>query len=159
MITLVGTILGGLGLFLLAISMMTDGLKLAAGGGLRQLLSKWSSTPLRGIFSGFLMTAILQSSSAVTVASLGFVNAGLLQMRQALGIIYGTNVGTTMTGWMLALIGFKLNIQAFVLPMIGLGMMMKLVKQRGRAVSFEMTLVVFGLFFVGIDALKMHLKV
>ncbi|WP_158967625.1 Na/Pi cotransporter family protein [Paraglaciecola sp. L3A3] len=153
-LTLVGTIFGGLGLFLLAIGMMTDGLKLAAGTSLRKLLSKWSSTPLRGIYSGCFMTAVVQSSSAVTVASLGFVNAGLISMRQALGIIYGANIGTTMTGWLVALMGFNLNINAFALPMVGLGMLLKLVKQHGRAASFGTALVGFGLFFIGIDILK-----
>lgn len=153
-LNLAGTVLGGLGLFLLAIGMMTDGLRLAAGNALRRLLSEWSRTPLRGIFSGFLMTAIVQSSSAVTVASLGFVNAGLISMRQALGIIYGANVGTTMTGWLVALIGFKLNIPAVALPMIGVGMLMKLIRQQGQAASLGMALVGFGLFFLGIDVLK-----
>ena len=153
-VILAGTILGGLGLFLLAIGMMTDGLKLAAGPSLRTLLSEWSKTPLRGIFSGYFMTAVVQSSSAVTVASLGFVNAGLISMRQALGIIYGSNVGTTMTGWLVALIGLKLNIQAFALPMIGIGMLIKLVKPTDRIASFGLALVGFGLFFVGIDILK-----
>ena len=153
-LTLVGTILGGLGLFLLAIGMMTDGLKLAAGSSLRRLLSESSKTPLRGIFSGFVMTSVVQSSSAVTVASLGFVNAGLISMRHALGIIYGANVGTTMTGWLVALIGFKLNIQVFALPLIGLGMLMKLFKPGDRTGAFGLALVGFGLFFVGIDILK-----
>ena len=153
-ITLIGTIFGGLGLFLLAITMMTDGLKLAAGATLRSLLSNWSKTPLRGLFSGYLMTAVVQSSSAVTVASLGFVNAGLINMRQALGIVYGANVGTTMTGWLVAIIGFKLNIQAFALPMIGLGMLLKLINVRDQLAAFGMALVGFGLFFMGIDILK-----
>ncbi len=154
MLFLLGTILGGIGLFLLAIHMMTDGLRLAAGASLRKALSQWSRTPLRGIFSGFLMTAIVQSSSAVTIASLGFVNAGLINMRQALGIIYGANVGTTMTGWLVALIGFKLNIQAFALPMIGIGMAMGLIRKQGRSAHFGIALVGFGLFFLGIDVLK-----
>ena len=153
-IKLTGTILGGLGLFLLAIGMMTDGLKLAAGSALRSFLSRWSKTPLRGIFTGYFMTAVVQSSSAVTVASLGFVNAGLISMRQALGIIYGANVGTTMTGWLVAIIGFKLNIQAFALPMIGIGMLIKLARPKQRIASFGLALVGFGLFFVGIDLLK-----
>ncbi|MBU2876722.1 MULTISPECIES: Na/Pi cotransporter family protein [Aliiglaciecola] len=153
-VVLAGTIFGGLGLFLLAIGMMTDGLKLAAGTSLRKLLSHWSSTPLRGIYSGCFMTAVVQSSSAVTVASLGFVNAGLITMRQALGIIYGANIGTTMTGWLVALIGFNLNINAFALPMIGFGMLLKLIKQQGKAASFGIALVGFGLFFIGIDTLK-----
>ncbi|WP_339720127.1 Na/Pi symporter [uncultured Paraglaciecola sp.] len=153
-ITLIGTILGGLGLFLLAIAMMTDGLKLAAGTSLRKLLSESSRTPLRGIFSGCFMTAIVQSSSAVTVASLGFVNAGLISMRQALGIVYGANIGTTMTGWLVALLGFKFDIQAFALPMVGAGMILKMVKQKGKLASFGLALVGFGLFFIGIDVLK-----
>lgn len=151
---ILGSILGGIGLFMLAIGMMTDGLKMAAGPSLRNILSRWSSTPLRGIFSGCLMTAIVQSSSAITVASLGFVNAGLINMRQALGIIYGSNIGTTMTGWLVAIMGFQFNIQNLALPMIGIGMILKLVKQKGTLASFGLALVGFGLFFVGIDVLK-----
>lgn len=154
-LVLLGTVIGGLGLFLLAIGMMTDGLKLAAGSALRAFLAKWSNTPLKGIFSGALMTALVQSSSAVTVASLGFVNAGLLSMRHALGIIYGANIGTTMTGWLVAIVGFKFNIQAFALPMIGMGMLLKLVKPKSRLASVGMALAGFGLFFVGIDTLKL----
>ncbi len=149
-----GTVFGGLGLFLLAINMMTDGLKLAAGPSLKGLLSNWSNTPLRGVFTGCLMTAIVQSSSAVTVASLGFVNAGLISMYQAFGIIYGANIGTTMTGWLVALVGFKINIQAVAWPMIGLGMVFKLLKPQGRLAAVGLALVGFGLFFVGIDLLR-----
>lgn len=150
----VGSILGGIGLFMLAIGMMTDGLKMAAGPSLRNILSTWSSTPLRGIFSGCLMTAIVQSSSAITVASLGFVNAGLINMRQALGIIYGSNIGTTMTGWLVALMGFQFKIQDFALPIVGVGMILKITNKKGTLASFGLALVGFGLFFVGIDVLK-----
>lgn len=153
-ISTAGALLGGLGLFILAIGMMTDGLRLAAGASLRSLLSNWTSTPLKGIFSGVLMTAIVQSSSAVTVASIGFVNAGLLSMRQALGIVYGANVGTTMTGWLVALAGFKFDIHNLALPMIGIGMLIKLIKGQGRTASFGLALVGFGLFFIGVDVLK-----
>ena len=153
-VLLVGSIIGGLGLFLLAIDMMTDGLKLAAGNSLRTVLAKWSSTPFRGVVSGAAMTALVQSSSAVTVASLGFVNAGLLSMRHALGIVYGANIGTTMTGWLVAMVGFKLNIQAVALPMIGVGMILKLLKPNSRLASFGIAIAGFGLFFVGIDSLK-----
>lgn len=96
---------GGLGLFLIAVEMITDGLKLAAGDQLRNLLGNWTRSPARGIATGFAITAIVQSSSAVTVATIGFVNAGLLTMYQALGIVFGTNIGTTMTGWLVAIIG------------------------------------------------------
>ena len=153
-VVLLGSIIGGLGLFLLAIGMMTDGLKLAAGNALCTLLAKWSKTPFRGVVSGAAMTALVQSSSAVTVASLGFVNAGLLSMRHALGIVYGANIGTTMTGWLVAMVGFKLNIQAVALPMIGVGMILKLLKPNSRLASVGIAIAGFGLFFVGIDSLK-----
>lgn len=153
-ISTVGAGLGGLGLFILAIGLMTDGLKAVAGSSLRHILSSWTKTPVRGIFSGFLMTAIVQSSSAVTVASLGFVNAGLLNMRQVLGVIFGANIGTTMTGWLVAILGFKLNIEAFALPLVGIGMMFKLTQQQGRLAAVGQTLVGFGLFFIGIGVLK-----
>ncbi|RZG04424.1 Na/Pi cotransporter family protein [Pseudoalteromonas sp. CO348] len=151
---LAGTLLGGLGIFLVAISMMTDGLKLAAGSSLRRVLGVWTKTPQRGIAAGFCMTALVQSSSAVTVASLGFVNAGLITMHQALGIVYGANVGTTITGWLVAAVGFKFNIQAIALPLIGIGALMKLLLPRSRLASAGMALVGFGLFFIGIDILK-----
>ncbi len=153
-VVLLGSIIGGLGLFLLAIGMMTDGLKLAAGNALRTLLAKWSKTPFRGVVSGAAMTALVQSSSAVTVASLGFVNAGLLSMRHALGIVYGANIGTTMTGWLVAMVGFKLNIQAVALPMIGVGMILKLLKPNSRLASVGIAIAGFGLHFVGIDSIK-----
>lgn len=149
-----GALIGGLGLFILSISMMTDGLKLAAGSSLRALLSNWTNTQLKGIFSGMLMTAIVQSSSAVTVASIGFVNAGLLNMRHALGIVYGANIGTTMTGWLVAFAGFKFDIHSIALPLIGIGMLLKLIKGQGRAASLGLALVGFGLFFIGVDVLK-----
>tara|TARA_B100000446_G_scaffold185613_1_gene209989 strand:- start:1822 stop:3447 length:1626 start_codon:yes stop_codon:yes gene_type:complete len=150
----VGSLLGGIGLFMLAIGMMTDGLKVAAGPSLRNILSRWSNTPLRGIFSGFVMTSIVQSSSAITVASLGFVNAGLINMRQALGIIYGSNIGTTMTAWLVALVGFQFKIHDFALPMVGVGMILKMSNKKGTLASFGLALVGFGLFFVGVDILK-----
>lgn len=108
-----GSVLGGLGLFLLAVGMMTDGLKLAAGSSLRHILAYWTNSTLRGVTSGLIMTAIVQSSSAVIVATIGFVNAGLLTMRQTLGILYGANIGTSMTGWLVAVVGFNFNIQHF----------------------------------------------
>ncbi len=151
---IIGALIGGLGLFLLAVGMMSEGLRDAAGNSLRKLLSHWTCTPLRGVFSGLFMTAVVQSSSAVTVAAIGFVNAGLLNLRQTLGVIYGANIGTTMTGWLVALVGFKLNIQAFALPLIGIGMLLRLFSKQGRWPAFGLALVGFGLFFIGVDVLK-----
>ncbi|WP_245953081.1 Na/Pi cotransporter family protein [Alteromonas aestuariivivens] len=129
-------------------------MKTAAGPGLRHLLTRWTDTPLRGVLAGFLMTAIVQSSSAVTVASLGFVNAGLINLHQVLGVIFGANIGTTMTGWLVALLGFEVNIQAFALPLIGIGMLLKLMRGPGQLASAGVALVGFGLFFIGIGVLK-----
>ncbi|MDB2330331.1 Na/Pi symporter [Alteromonas sp.] len=153
-ISLVGGLIGGLGLFILAIGMMTEGLKSAAGASLRHLLAVWTNTPARGVLTGFTMTAIVQSSSAVTVASLGFVNAGLINLSQVLGVIFGANIGTTVTGWLVAILGFKLNVDAISLPLIGIGMATKLVFQRGKPAAIGTVLVGFGLFFTGIDVLK-----
>lgn len=150
----IGMLAGGLGLFLLAVSMITDGLKSAAGLVLRDMLSKWTRSPAHGIVTGLTITAIVQSSSAVTVATIGFVNAGLITMRQALGIVYGSNIGTTMTGWLVAIIGFKINVDAFALPIIGIGMLIRLTGGESKRAALGLALVGFGLFFIGIDVLK-----
>lgn len=146
--------LGGLALFLLAMQMMTDGLKTFAGGGLRHLLGQWTSTPLRGVLAGVLVTGIVQSSSAVTVATIGFVNAGMLTLRQALGVIFGTNVGTTMTGWLVSLVGFGFRIESFALPMLTAGVVIRLVASGVRWRGFGDALAGFGLFFLGLSILK-----
>jgi len=149
-----GMLLGGLGLFLLAVSMISDGIKLAAGGALRDLLGHWTYTHTRGIITGLAITAVVQSSSAVTVATIGFVNAGLLSLYQALGVIYGANIGTTMTGWLVVLVGFKIKIEAFALPIIGIGMLLRLARGTTRLGSLGEALAGFGLFFIGIDVLR-----
>lgn len=145
--------IGGIGLFLLGMKLMTDGMKLAAGTTLRHILSSWTKQPLRGFFSGFLITSMVQSSSAVTVAIIGFVNAGLLSMLQTIYVIFGTNVGTTMTGWLVAMIGFKFKIDVLALPLVGIGMLLH-ISSRGRRAALGMALAGFGLFFLGIDILK-----
>lgn len=148
-------LLGGIGLFLLGMSMLTDGLKLAAGDGLRAILRGWTRTPARGLISGALLTGLVQSSSAVTVATIGFVNAGLLTLRHAVWVIFGSNVGTTMTAWLVALIGLKLDIGAFALPIIGVGVIATMIgKKRPRVTGVGQALAGFGLFFLGISILK-----
>ena len=150
----VGILAGGLGLFMLAVSMITDGLKSAAGHALRHLLGRWTRSPAHAILTGLTITAIVQSSSAVTVATIGFVNAGLISMHKSLGIIYGANIGTTMTGWLVAIIGFKIDVEAFALPMIGVGMLLRLSGGEARRAHLGVALAGFGLFFIGIDVLK-----
>jgi len=153
-VDIVGGLIGGLGLFLLAMKLMTDGLKLAGGDALKDLLARWTSTPMRGLLSGMLITALVQSSSAVTVATIGFVNAGLMSLFQAIGVVFGTNIGTTMTAWLVAALGFKVKVEAFALPMIGVGVGFWFLKPGTRRGAIGQALAGFGLFFVGIDTLR-----
>ena len=145
---------GGLALFLLAMLMMTEGLKVFAGSRLRQMLAQWTSTPVRGVFSGILITGIVQSSSAVTVAAIGFVNAGVLTMRQALGVIYGTNVGTTVTGWLVSISGLGFKVESFALPILAAGVVLRLASRGKRARGLGEALAGFGLFFLGLAILR-----
>ncbi len=153
-IAVIGGLIGGVGLFQLGMMLVTDGLRLAAGKTLRNILENSTKTPIRGVLSGALITSMVQSSSAVTVAAIGFVNAGLMSLQQAVFVIYGSNIGTTMTSWLVAIIGFKLNIKAFALPAIGLGMMLRLLRGPGRQGAVGEALAGFGVFFMGIDVLK-----
>lgn len=153
-LSIVGMLAGGVGIFLLAVGMITDGLKLAAGSSLRALLSRWTRSPIHGIATGFTITAVVQSSSAITVATIGFVNAGILTLNQALGIVFGANIGTTITGWLVAVIGFEINVSALALPLIGIGMVLRLTGGNTRRGAFGTALAGFGLFFIGIQVLK-----
>ncbi len=153
MLTL-GTLAGGLGLFLLGMSMMTDGLKLAAGPGLERILVASTRTRWHALGSGVLVTAIVQSSSAVTVAAIGFVNAGLLGLGGALWVLFGANVGTTMTGWIVALVGLKVKVEALALPLIGLGVVLRLTGAAHRRGAIGSALAGFGLLFLGIAMLQ-----
>jgi phosphate:Na+ symporter len=145
---------GGIGLFLLGMRLMTDGLKVAAGEALRDILATGTSTAYRGILSGILITALVQSSSAVIFAVIGFVNAGLLTLLQAVGVIFGSNIGTTVTSWLVALVGFKVDLQALALPAIALGMFLRVFAAGSRGGSLGEALAGFGVFFLGIDILK-----
>jgi phosphate:Na+ symporter len=151
---IVGMLAGGLGLFILAVNMITNGLKSAAGHTLRDMLGRWTRSPVHGIVTGLSITAIVQSSSAVTVATIGFVNAGIISMHKALGVIYGSNIGTTMTSWLVASTGFKFNLETFALPMIGIGMLMHLTGGESKRGPLGSALVGFGLFFIGIGVLQ-----
>jgi phosphate:Na+ symporter len=147
-------LIGGIGLFLIGMSMMTEGLKLSAGASLRTILSQFTSTRLRALAAGFSITALAQSSSAVTVATIGFVNAGLLTLPQAVWVVFGSNVGTTTTSWLISLVGVNLKIEALALPAIGIGALMRLAGRDQRFVAIGQALAGFGLFFLGIAILR-----
>jgi phosphate:Na+ symporter len=148
------TAAGGLALFLLGMSMMTDGLKTFAGSGLRRWLARGTATPLRGVLSGVAVTALVQSSSAVTIATIGFVNAGMLTLRQALGVVFGTNVGTTMTGWLVSLVGFGWKIDNLALPLLAVGVVLRLAAEPQRLRGLGEALAGFGLFFLALSLLQ-----
>jgi phosphate:Na+ symporter len=146
-------LLGGLGIFLLGVVIMTDGLKGVAGDALRSALTRFTRSPYSGAATGAISTAILQSSSAMTLAAVGFVGAGLLTFSQALGIVFGANIGTTITGWLVALLGFKFDLDSVVMPLVLLGVLMHLLG-RGKSRQGGMALAGFGLIFVGITAMQ-----
>ncbi|MDH3201081.1 MAG: Na/Pi symporter [Myxococcales bacterium] len=145
--------LGGLGFFLLGMVVLTEGLRALAGHALRRVLTRFTRSPLSGAVTGAMTTAVVQSSSATTVAAVGFVGAGLLTFPQAFGIVLGANVGTTITGWFVALLGFKLSLGTAALPIVLVGVLMRLFT-RGRASSAGFALAGFGLIFVGISFLQ-----
>jgi len=141
--------LGGLGLFLLGMIIMTDSLRSLAGDAMRKLLLRFTHTPLSGAVTGTIATAILQSSSATTVFVVGLVGAGLMGFTEALGIIFGANIGTTITGWIVVLLGFKFQIGSVLMPLILLGALLHLFA-KGRWSNTGMAIAGFGLIFVGI---------
>lgn len=149
-----GLMAGGLGLFLLGMGLMTDGLKLAAGPALHRILAGATRTRMHGLGSGVLITTLVQSSSAVTVATIGFVNAGLLSLGPALWVLFGANVGTTMTGWIVALVGLKFKVEALAMPLVGIGVLLRLTGDGRRHGAIGTALAGFGLLFMGIALLQ-----
>src|SRR5262245_50397282 len=147
------SVLGGVGLFLLGMTIMTGGLKGLAGSALRTVLSKAAATPLRGSLWGAVVTLLVQSSSATTMTTIGLVSAGLLTFRQGLGLVFGANVGTTGTGWLVALIGVRVSLTAAALPMIFIGALIKLLG-RGRVSGAGAALAGFGLVLFGLTTLQ-----
>ncbi len=150
---MIWTLIGGIGLFLLGMVLMTDSLKLVAGDALRRILGRFVSGPSSAIASGALVAALVQSSSATTLTTIGFVGAGLLTFSQAIGVIFGANLGTTSTAWIVSLLGFKLDLNMITLPMIAAGVLMRLLL-RGPWAHGGIALAGFGLIFVGIDQLQ-----
>jgi phosphate:Na+ symporter len=147
------SILGGVGLFLLGMTVMTDGLKAMAGSALRTVLGKAAATPLRGAFWGAIATLIVQSSSATTMTTIGLVSAGLLTFPQGLGLVFGANIGTTGTGWLVALIGVRVSLTAAALPMIFVGALVKLLGS-GRIAGAGGALAGFALVLFGLTTLQ-----
>lgn len=149
----VGTLIGGVGLFLLGMGLMTDSLASLGGRALRALLGRLASRPWLALGTSALATSILQSSSATTLITVGFVSAGLLSFADSLALIFGANLGTTSTAWIVSLVGLKVNVSAVALPMIGAGALLRLLGRRRRA-RVGLALAGFGLVFFGIDVMQ-----
>lgn len=153
-LALVASFAGGMGFFLLGMHQLTEGLRVAAGGALRRILEASTATRFRALVAGAGMTALVQSSSAVTVATLGFVNAGLLDLGSAVWVVFGSNVGTTATGWLVSLAGFDVDLEAAALPIVGVGTMLDLTGPTTRRGAIGRALAGLGLFFVGVGFLQ-----
>jgi len=149
--------LGGIGLFLIGMVLMTDGLKIAAGDALKRTLERFTGGPLSAVAAGAGVTALVQSSSATTLMTIGFVSAGLLAFPQALGVILGANIGTTSTGWLVSLFGLKMSVLPAALPLVGIGALLRILT-RGKLSAFGLAIAGFGLIFVGISTLQMGMS-
>lgn len=145
--------LGGIGLFLFGMETMTAALRSLAGDGLRRWLLQMSSTPLRGVLTGAGITAVVQSSTAVTIMTIGFVGAGLIGFSQSLGVIFGANIGTTVTGWIIMLVGVKLKLGVLALPVLFAASLMGILGQ-GQLARAGRMLAGLSLMFIGLDLMQ-----
>ena len=147
------TLLGALGMFLYGMNLMSSGLQKAAGDRLRGFLSAMTSNPLKGVLTGVGVTSVIQSSSATTVMVVSFVNAGLLTLTQAIGVIMGANIGTTITAWMVSWLGFKADISVLAIPLMLFGFLFSNSKKDKRKNVGEL-IVGFSLLFLGLSFMK-----
>lgn len=147
------TLLGALGMFLYGMNLMSSGLQKVSGDKLRGFLSAMTSNPFKGVMTGLAITSIIQSSSATTVMVVSFVNAGLLTLGQAIGVIMGANIGTTVTAWLVSWLGFKADISILAIPLMALGFLFSNSKKNQRQNIGEL-IVGFCLLFLGLSFMK-----
>jgi phosphate:Na+ symporter len=151
--------LAGLGIFMFGMFLLEESIKLLSGKTFKRFIRKSTTGRLRSIFTGMTSTAILQSSSAVSLMTLAFVGAGIMTMQNAIGVIMGTNLGTTFTGWIVATLGFKLNIEGIALPLIGIGGLgLIFFSKSPRYSGFSKLFVGLGFLFMGLDYMKVALE-
>ena len=148
--------LGGIGLFLFGMETMTAALRDLTGERLRRWLLRMTLTPIRGVMTGAAITALVQSSSAVTVMAIGFVGAGLLTFAQSLGVLYGANIGTTVTGWIVAIVGVKLQLGTLALPVLFLAALGGILGE-GRLARWSRMLAGLSLLFIGLDLMQVSM--
>ncbi len=146
-------VLGSLGLFLYGMTLLSESLQKVAGDKMRSILAAMTSNSFKRVLTGLFITAIIQSSSATTVMVVSFVNAGLLSLAQSIGVIMGANIGTTVTAWIISLLGFKADISALSIPLIGIGFAFMMSKSKKRKSTGEL-IIGFALLFLGLSFLK-----
>lgn len=147
------TLLGSLGLFLYGMKVMSDSLMMLAGNQMRRILASTTSNRFFALLTGFFITATIQSSSATTLMVVSFVNASLLTLTEAVGVIMGANIGTTVTAWLITLLGFKVKMSAVALPLVGAGFLLTISKNE-KARQWGYFIVGFALLFIGLQFLK-----
>ena len=145
--------LGSLGFILYGMKLMSEGIQKSAGGSLHRILNMMTGNRVLAVLTGFAVTAIVQSSGATTVMTVSFVNAGLLSLTQAIGVIFGANIGTTVTAWVVALIGFQLQLAAIAIPAFGIGYFLTFFKRMHKE-SLGEGIMGFGLLFTGLGILS-----
>ena len=148
------SLLGAVTLFLFGLSLLSGGLQKVAGDGLRAFLASMTSNPFKQILTGIGVTAVIQSSTATTIMVVSFVNAGLLVLGQAIGVIMGANIGTTVTSWIMAVFGFSFNMADFAYPLILIGYIMMQIKKNQRTREIGGIIIGFALFFIGFAHLR-----
>lgn len=147
------TLLGALGMFLYGMNLMSEGLQKVAGDRMRRFLGAMTSNRFKSVATGLTITSIIQSSSATTVMVVGFVNAGLLALNQAIGVIMGANIGTTVTAWLISLLGFKADISILAVPLMAVGFIMSISKSE-RNKNWSEFIIGFALLFLGLSLMK-----
>ena len=148
------TLLGAVTLFLYGLSLLSGGLQKVAGDGMRSFLAKMTSNPFKQIITGIGITALIQSSTATTLMVVSFVNAGLLALGQAIGVIMGAHIGTTITSWIMAVFGFSFNMADFAFPLILFGFLLLQNKKNQRNRNIGEVIIGFALFFIGFAQLR-----
>lgn len=146
-------LIGSLGLFIFGMKIMSDGLQRTAGEKLRKMLGSITSNRFKGVFTGFMSTSIVQSSSVTTVMTVSLVNAGLINLRQSAGVMMGANIGTTITAWLVLLLGFKVSISSYALVLIALGAPLLFMTFR-RSKDLANAIIGFAILFIGLQFLK-----
>ena len=151
--------IGSLGFLMYGMKLMSDGVQKSAGEKLQRTLSALTGNRFMGLFTGLLITMIIQSSGATTVMVVTFVNAGLMSLRQSAAVIFGANIGTTITAWIVSLFGFNFNISDFAMPVFGIGFFLTIFKKNGSYRNWGEALMGFGLLFIGLSNLSDALSV